>query len=883
MAKLIHEEVSVDKQPILLLFGKSEFATNLKKKLEQELKIVQLTEGESKERVKNETYIDVKKSKYFTRLDESFSFALFFLSKISDKQIFSEILPKVKRDNTKTIVLIPARGVEEYFDILLDTKKVPNISILITGDLFEESLKGQGYFLSEVLKKAASTKSISSTGDDLLPIYPVSQKVAITAVLHHLFTESSKNKISFLFYQHPQTILSAIHLLARIVPELELTFNEDASSKSTVKSHQEIVQEIYHKTLIKTDYLKLESSFEQEAALFFKDNNRTYNQEPEVKKQSRLTPWISLKSNLFLKALIISLPIYLLLNFIFIFLGVQIALNASDLLKKSEYKSATKRINISLLFFSISSPVFSTLNSASSNMQAFATLSKFLNNTQNGISLAKIVTKEIVPVLNKIQNGIKRSDLDLLTGNLVYLYFLADKNSVLDFLPSGKNLQFNYLHTLSTLPTILGYNSERSYLVLFQNNGEIRPSGGFIGSLAEIKLKNGKVSKYEIMDVYQVDGQLKNHIEPHYVIRRFLQPHLYLRDSNFDLDFQSSATKAALLYNLETGHKVDGVISIDFEVLRLIIERIGPITLQKYNKTLDSDNTFAFLQESIESNFFPGSTQKKDLLDTLLTQIVLGLHNNIDNQMKVITLIPNLLLEKHIMFAFREQSIQNTFNQNGLGGTIQDPRDVSNDQIQDTLAINEANIGVNKANTHIKRELSYLPSFRDNSLYSTINLSFTNTGDKDYTAYLRVITPQNSTLESVLQNGKLEKIVPAVTDPKLYENKTFKPPTGLEVDTTPYNTYTTFGFITTVAKNSNKTISISYKNGIKIIPSPTLSYSLFYIKQPGTLPYKLNLSVPIPKDMTPKEIGGGGLQKEAVKFSKMIRSDEEFKVVFEKK
>ena len=105
---------------------------------------------------------------------------------------------------------------------------------------------------------------------------------------------------------------------------------------------------------------------------------------------------------------------------------------------------------------------------------------------------------------------------------------------------------------------------DKTYLVLFQNNMELRPTGGFIGSYALLNIGNGKMKGFSISDVYTADGQLKGHVDPPDAIRKYLaQPHFFLRDSNYDPDFVVSSEKAIWFLQKELGINVDGVIGIN--------------------------------------------------------------------------------------------------------------------------------------------------------------------------------------------------------------------------------------------------------------------------------------------------------------------------------
>ena len=143
--------------------------------------------------------------------------------------------------------------------------------------------------------------------------------------------------------------------------------------------------------------------------------------------------------------------------------------------------------------------------------------------------------------------------LSSITSNLSFLYSEGQRVSLetgnKDISSRLKQTYSKLLSLSEILPTILGFYEDKNYLLLFQNDDELRPTGGFIGSIGDAVVKKGKIQNLTIQDVYELDGQLRNHIEPPFIVRRYLQPHLYLRDSNFYLNFQESASMAALLHN----------------------------------------------------------------------------------------------------------------------------------------------------------------------------------------------------------------------------------------------------------------------------------------------------------------------------------------------
>src|SRR3989338_4365332 len=91
---------------------------------------------------------------------------------------------------------------------------------------------------------------------------------------------------------------------------------------------------------------------------------------------------------------------------------------------------------------------------------------------------------------------------------------LFPRETVLSYLSS---ISYSLDAVDSLLPVASAFSKntgKKTYLVLFQNNLEIRPTGGFIGSYGLLTIEDGHVSDFRIFDVYQADGQLKGHVEP---------------------------------------------------------------------------------------------------------------------------------------------------------------------------------------------------------------------------------------------------------------------------------------------------------------------------------------------------------------------------------
>ena len=577
--------------------------------------------------------------------------------------------------------------------------------------------------------------------------------------------------------------------------------------------------------------------------------------------------------------------LFIFLNLLFFGLGLLYLRSAAEGIKSDNFKNVEQDAKTSNYFLSIIKPTTNLTFDTISSFESFRTLANTYALVQKAGELSEI-TGHTVTILFK-SNPLSEKVISTVASNFSFLYQEGQRVTLETgnkTLASRLKQTYSKLLSLSEiLPTVLGFREEKNYLLLFQNDEELRPTGGFVGSIGNAVVKNGKIQSLTIQDVYELDGQLRNHIEPPFIVRRYLQPHLYLRDSNFFLNYQESASMSAFLYNLETGKKPDAVIAIDLEVLKQILKISGPVKLANYNVTVSSDNVSQFIQSTIKNNFFPGSTQKRDILNSLFTQLLLKTAANSKFYIEIAKLLPELLEQKDILISFSDNSIQKAFSASGYGGEYKDTRSLDPKKINDFLYINEANIGANKVNANITREVNYETMLEQGKLMSEATLQLTNTSAVDsYKVYIKLAVPKGSVLKQIQINGVKQTTTPAVTDFRIYEAKNFKVPTELEVERFDRENLSFFAFVTTVKNDEKSEIKIKYENGAVKALSTIVDYSLLYIKQPGTKPYKLTTIVDYPEGYVPIHSSADSFGKNFLEKKVIISKDFQTQIEIQK-
>jgi len=302
------------------------------------------------------------------------------------------------------------------------------------------------------------------------------------------------------------------------------------------------------------------------------------------------------------------------------------------------------------------------------------------------------------------------SQLKMINDNLS---ILTQKLSQFDFLKK-ENINLNYFNEYLTklikfypdFEKIISATTEKKFLIFFTNNMELRPGGGFIGSLGVLKIKDYTIEEIQIYDVYDIDGQLIFHVDPPEPIKKYLNlPHWFLRDSNFSPDAWENYQKAKFFLENSVGWKdFSGGVFLTTTAVQKILSAFPPIYLPDFKEKITKDNFYLKTQFYVEKDFFPGSIQKKSFLNSLLRNIIINISEVSIKDFATILL--QLLDEKQMVLVSDQKETQKIIEDLGWGGRVAQPRCLSSlnkDCVVNFLFPYEANLGSNKANFFINR------------------------------------------------------------------------------------------------------------------------------------------------------------------------------------
>lgn len=308
------------------------------------------------------------------------------------------------------------------------------------------------------------------------------------------------------------------------------------------------------------------------------------------------------------------------------------------------------------------------------------------------------------------------------------------------------------LQSLSdVLVPALGFESKRRYLFVFQNNTELRPSGGFIGSFALVDIDRGAITRIEVPGggSYDLAGGLSERLAPPLPLRR-LTGVWQFQDANWFADFPQTAKKLMWFYERSGGSTVDGVIALNASLFEKILLLTGPVPMQKYNKIITAENFIEETQKSVELEYDKTVNKPKAFIADLVPE-ALGRLSDLDEvgTRTLGSVILSAIMEREIQAYFSSAPLQQKISAFGLSGELMQSRD-------DTLLITDANVAGNKSDRAIWASVRHRVTIEKNgSLTTTVDLSKQHRGvlDSPFTgkpsrSFIRFTVPLGAKLVS---------------------------------------------------------------------------------------------------------------------------------------
>jgi hypothetical protein len=456
------------------------------------------------------------------------------------------------------------------------------------------------------------------------------------------------------------------------------------------------------------------------------------------------------------------------------------------------------------------------------------------------------------------------------------------------------------VEALLIAPSLLGADEPRAYLLLAQNEQELRATGGFISSVALLRLSGGRIVELDFRDSYAVDDLS----QPHPAAPGALEEHMLaqiwvLRDSNWYPDFPTSAQAARDLYSLDQGVLVDGVVAADLTATQLLVECMEPLELDGYEEEVTGSNVVQLMQLYWSSPSGEGQTgdwwvHRKDFMGDLLSAMMATAQRDIASidLAQLVAALQRSLKEKHMLVYIVDPELSARLRESGWDGSLTAYEG-------DYLMVLDSNMGFNKVNASVQAGVGYWVTIEDeDTALARLSVAYDNVSRVEveqcvqeaaypptyrqmmegcYWDYLRVYTPEGTRLiqgpELTLPEGSLRARESGAGGTRT--------PTSVVPSEAGKNVFSSF-FV--VAPGEYREMVYQYELPSRVLAEreSALAYRLLVQKQAGTLALPLRVEVQLPPGSTVLSTSpeASSVADGLVAFSSDLRVDREFEVVF---
>ena len=381
-----------------------------------------------------------------------------------------------------------------------------------------------------------------------------------------------------------------------------------------------------------------------------------------------------------------------------------------------------------------------------------------------------------------------------------------------------------------TLPGLLGFEGERRYLLLALNEGELLPGGGLVTASGVMTVVDGRPSNIDFVDSAHWkrtwEAQGGGYIQPPGPLKRYL-----LKDytwnllvSNWSPDFPTWSRQALEFYELINGpQEVDGIISVDLEVMKRLLRVTGPKELEVEGRgtVRFTEKNAIITMEALTRNAFEEGADRKSVIGDLADLVIRDLLRLPAERWGAIAdEITGLGDERHIQAFSFDQAEQTLLRDLGWDGRLVGGVDY--------VQINEASLNSTKLNLILEFDGTY--RIEVNSLGDAkhdLTLNYRNplpewAADKDpnlvsslmlgglYGGYLRIFAPAGTASYDATRGASGSSVEDTGTDGDL----------------------TWFGLFFPLPAGDETELRLTWT--VPAAATSTGDYSLYIQKQPGT-------------------------------------------------
>ncbi len=361
----------------------------------------------------------------------------------------------------------------------------------------------------------------------------------------------------------------------------------------------------------------------------------------------------------------------------------------------------------------------------------------------------------------------------------------------------------------------------KTFLIGFQNSGELRPTGGFWGSFAILKTASN-LSKSELLfetNPYKQDNVLLNESKvelPTPMAQTWENRPQTFVNANWSFNYAEAAKTLEWYFAQGWNQKVDGVFAVSSLCVIDLLKLTGPVELPDKTE-ITSDNFTETMSKKIDEEYWLDEknheiNEPKTLIKDLAPQLIEKTGRL--SKLKIASFAIDQIKKGHVLLFFNDEKDQKISRNLDISGEV-------SPCASDCLSVVNANLNGGKTSLNVEQSITYDVKKEDGQIISNLEISRIHKTDKWPQIlnrnWTRVVVPLGSQLDNVYLDGA------SIKD---------------QVEVKDEEGRTSFGFWFSTDPGQEKTATLQYT-----LPSKSYNnYFLIYQKQPGTITEQLSIS-----------------------------------------
>lgn len=400
------------------------------------------------------------------------------------------------------------------------------------------------------------------------------------------------------------------------------------------------------------------------------------------------------------------------------------------------------------------------------------------------------------------------------------------------------------------VPSLLGTDRFKQYVLLFQNPAELRATGGFVGTYGRLTVDNGVVNELLVDSIYNPANQANSVIKEQAPVpyRRFYgegqNPIWGMQDANWSPDFATSARKFQQFYEASGGPTTDGVIGVTVNPIVATLKVVGPIELPEYGYVLDADNFQQLIQADQLERAGENDVDPKKILRDFTPKLLAKIGTAPPEQRAAIfKIFKDAINQRDLTFYFGDDQAQQLAASGGAAGRLP--------QSPAGLSVIDSNIAGHKSSNDVKTTVNQKIVIERNGRM-TVELTIARlhtavTSLDDNSNFTRIFVPKGSQLAG---SAGFADVAP--------------------VNSEEQDGFTVIGGWTDLVPGQERTVVVRYNLPRKLDLSKG-ELPLLYTKQGGTT-VTVNRTVTLPSGYR-WEPGSGATDGQTLRLSETARTD----------